>query len=355
MRVGCRLALTVALAVPSLVIVSGQGTDATKILAAAREALGGEQKLAAVKTFVATGRTRQVRGDNLVPIEFEISCELPDKYVRKDEIPAQESGPTSTGFNGEELIQLPPSPPPPPQAARPAATPTPPPSPGGAVVVPGAPAAPAGAKPAASGGLPPDPRKARVAAVKQDFAKLTLGMFATSFSSYPLTFSVAGQAEAPQGRADVIDVKGPGSFALRFFINSETHLPIMVSWTTPVTNVVPSIPGQLPPQNLPPGAVVFQSLAPPPATASKEEQDKYAKEMQDLRKRALMQAKPIENRIYYADYREVGNGVRFPFRLRRAVAGDTVEETNFDGFRINARIDARRFEVVKPPTGLLPQ
>jgi len=29
------------------------------------------------KTFVATGRTRQVRGDNLVPIEFEISVELP--------------------------------------------------------------------------------------------------------------------------------------------------------------------------------------------------------------------------------------------------------------------------------------
>ena len=67
----------------------------------ARRYLGGEKKLSAVKSFVATGRTQQVRGDNLVPIEFEISCELPDKYVRKDEIPAQESGPTSTGFNGD--------------------------------------------------------------------------------------------------------------------------------------------------------------------------------------------------------------------------------------------------------------
>ena len=52
-----------------------------------REALGGEAKLAGVKTFVATGRTRQVR-DNLLPIEFEIVCELPDKFVRKDEIGA---------------------------------------------------------------------------------------------------------------------------------------------------------------------------------------------------------------------------------------------------------------------------
>ena len=76
---------------------------AAGILTAAREALGGENKLAALKTLVATGRTQQVRGNNLVPIEFEISIELPDKYVRKDEIPAQESDPTTVGFNGDEL------------------------------------------------------------------------------------------------------------------------------------------------------------------------------------------------------------------------------------------------------------
>ena len=84
------------------------------MLAAARQALGGEKKLTAVKSFTATGRTRQVRGDNLVPIEFEIFVELPDKYLRKDEIPAQESGPTASGFNGEEWLQDPP----PPRAAR---------------------------------------------------------------------------------------------------------------------------------------------------------------------------------------------------------------------------------------------
>src|SRR5580765_1681226 len=81
--------------------------DPAAILGATREALGGDKRLSAVKTFVATGRTQQVRGDNLVPIEFEIAVELPDKYVRKDEIPAQESGPTTIGFNGDALIQLP--------------------------------------------------------------------------------------------------------------------------------------------------------------------------------------------------------------------------------------------------------
>ena len=60
----------------------GQPVDPTSVLAAAREALGGESRLGAIKTFTITGRTRQVRGNNLVPIEFEINCELPAKFVR---------------------------------------------------------------------------------------------------------------------------------------------------------------------------------------------------------------------------------------------------------------------------------
>jgi hypothetical protein len=347
----------------------GTGRDATAVLAAAREALGGDQKLAAVKAFVVTGRTRQVRGNNLVPIEFEIACELPGKYVRRDEVPAQESDPTVAGFNGDILIQFPrpadppitaaapPKPATPPTAAAPArpATPpitaaappkpaTPPPT----AAAPGAgPATPPTTAPAGPLPTPPDPRKARVATLKQDFVRLTLGMFAASFDSYPVTFTLAGQAEAPQGRADVVDVKGQGTFALRFFINSETHLPIMVSWTNPATNVVLTDPGQPPPVNLAPGAIVVQAPPRPAATAPKEEQDKYVKDVQDLRKKTLAGAKPVESRLYFADYRDIGNGLKFPFRLRRAVAGETIEETNFDAFKINPRIDPRKFESLK--------
>ena len=38
------------------------------------------------------------------------------------------------------------------------------------------------------------------------------------------------------------------------------------------------------------------------------------------------------------------NGLRLPFRIRRAVGADTIEETTFDQFRINPKIDARRFQ-----------
>src|SRR5262245_56056795 len=89
-------------------VVHGQAqTDAMPILAKAREALGGEKKLASIKTIVASGQTRQVRGENLIPIVFEINIELPAKYSRRDETPAVESGYTTSGFSGDDLIQVP--------------------------------------------------------------------------------------------------------------------------------------------------------------------------------------------------------------------------------------------------------
>jgi hypothetical protein len=239
----------------------GQPPDAAQVLAAAREALGGETKLAAVRTFVITGRTRQLRGNNLVPIEFEIDCELPDKFVRTDDFPLQDTDPTTLGFNGEALIQVP--------------------------LVPRAPAAPAargeGPGGGRAGGSP------RFLGVKQDFARLTLGMFAASFAGYPLTFTYAALAEAPEGKADVLDVSGAANFSARFVVQRETHLPVMLMWQVPA------------------------------------------------------QAKPIEHRMYYADFRNV-DGLKLPFRIRRAVGGDTVEETTFDHIKINVKIDARKFE-----------
>jgi hypothetical protein len=315
-----RLFACVLVLIGTTLTLGGQApapADANKILAAAREALGGESRLAAVKTLIATGRTRQVRGENLVPIEFEMLFETPDKFVRKDEIPAQESGPTSQGFNGENLIvEPPPPPPPPPPAGKPA-------------------------------GPPPEAAlRGRVTTIKQDFARLALGLFATSYSAYPLTFSHVGIAEAPQGKADVLEAKGPGNFTVRFFLHSESHLPIMLSWSVPATNVVVTLPGQPPPATLPPGAITVEAPPPPAASASKEEQDKYAMEVAALRKKTIASAKPIENRLYFSDHKEV-DGIRLPFRIRRAIASQTIEETTFDRFRINTKIDPRRFEVRK--------
>src|SRR5262245_42485112 len=193
-------------------VARAQAPSAQSVVAAAREALGGEQRLSAIISFTAAGRTRQLRGNNLVPIEFEINCELPDRFVRKDEIPAQDTDITVSGFSGDTLIQFPPPPvgraggPPaggPPAGGR--AMP-PPPGDGGAA---------RGGDARGRGGPPMNPAQQRLTIVKQDFARLMLGVFATSFSSYPLTFKYAGVGEAPEGKADVLDVTGPAGFSAR--------------------------------------------------------------------------------------------------------------------------------------------
>jgi hypothetical protein len=292
---------------PTLAQTPPPARDPAAILSATRQALGGEKKLSAVKSFTATGRTRQVRGENLVPIEFELFVELPDKYLKKDEIPAQETGVTASGFSGDDLL-IDPMPP---------------------------------------VAMPEPARKARVSTLKQDFARLALGMFAASFPAYPLTFTYVGQAEAPQGKADVLDAKGPDGVTLRYFINSETHLPVMVTWQPPAGRAggpggmpmggrgaaAPAAPGApTAPAPPPPGG----ATAPPPAAAAPP--------------RAGGPPTPPgprpEFRVYFADYRDV-DGMQFPFRLRRATGADTTEETTFDRFKVNAKIDPKKFDVRK--------
>jgi hypothetical protein len=276
----------------------GQTRDAAPVLAAARDALGGDATLQSVKTFVATGRTRQLRGNNLVPIEFEINCELPDKFVRKDEIPAQDTDVTVAGFRGDELIQSP--------SGR-----------GG------------------ERGGPPNAPQQRVAVLKQDFVRLTLGVFATSFPTFPLTFKYAAEAEAPEGKADVLDVTGPANFMARLLVQRDTHLPVMLMWQMPAAGggrgpSAPSSTAGAPPP-VPSGA--------PPAAA------------QGTPPPALQGGPPAapqaEHRLYYADYRPVNGGIKWPFRLRHAVAGTTIEETTFDRITVNVKIDPRKFEAPK--------
>jgi hypothetical protein len=334
---------------------------AQEVLFEARKALGGA-KLAEIKTVVASGNTKRVRGNNLVPIEFQIFIELPDKYLRADEFPAEELDPTSSGFAGDALIQIPPPVTPtmppgmtPPGGAPGAARPMPSGPPAG-----NPPSGERGAPPAGErgamppGGMPPgmmpggrgpmmDPRRARVLSLKQDYARLVLGLLADS-PAYPLTFAYAAEAEAPQGKADVLDAKGDGNFTLRYFINTQTHLPVMVTWTTPPTSVIVTVPGQPAAKTVAPGAVVVEGPPAPAANAPQEEKDKYTKDV--LAVRAKAQATPVEHRLYFADYRDVG-GVKFPFRLRRAIGTETTEETTFDRFRLNTKIDPRKFETVK--------
>ena len=266
---------------------------------------------------MASGRTRRVRGNNLVPIEFQIDLEFPDKYLRRDESPAEETDPTSTGFSGSDLIQLP----------------------------------VASVAPPRAGGAAPTPaqleaqRNARLNTVKQDFVRFALGIFADTFATFPLTFSFAAQAEAPQGKADVLNVtrRGRTDAAVLHQQRDEAarhdQLELAADERHRDDTGTASAPDRCGRRR--------RRRRPCRATRHGDRGRESSTRQGTFRRiRQKAQATPVDNRIYYADYREV-DGVRLPFRLRRSIGTDTTEETTFDRFRLNVAIPAQRFAVQK--------
>ena len=55
-----------------------------------------------------------------------------------------------------------------------------------------------------------------------------------------------------------------------------------------------------------------------------------------------VQAK-VEHRWYFGDYRSV-EALRWPFRIRRSVDGETTEELTFERITVNPSVDPRAFD-----------
>jgi len=317
-------------------MAAAQGRDASQILAGARTALGGD-KLAAVKSVTAVGRTVRANADGTsAENEFELALELPDKYLMRSVIAAMGNMSVyrNTGFNGGQVID---------EIDRP------PNLSGGMIVV----------RMAGPGGAV-DPEKMtaeqkaafdqqRLLANKKDYAKLALGMFAMSPAAYPLELADGGQAESPDGKADVIDVKGEGGFAAKLFIDARTHLPLMLSWMDKEPLTMRMGPGGATMGGG--GARVFQGPgggghAEAAPSMSKDDREKAMADFEAKRKEAEAKLRVVEFRVYYADYKNVG-GVQWPHRIQRSIDGKPTEELVFDTIKVNPKIDAKKFQVAK--------
>lgn len=55
--------------------------------------------------------------------------------------------------------------------------------------------------------------------------------------NFPMTFTYGGQVEAPGGMADGIAGKGPNGFVVHLFIDSKTHIPVMLNYLSGTQNV----------------------------------------------------------------------------------------------------------------------
>ena len=326
-------AIVVVLAAPALAI--GQGEDIAKILADARKALGGE-KLAAVKSLAATGRTQRTRPDGTSSeSEFELVLELPDKFMKREVVMAM--GPTSvyrmTGFNGDGLISEVDTPP---QLST-----------GGAMIR----MMPAGgAMPGQT--LSPEQvaenNKRILTTNKQEFARLALGMFASSFGAYPLEFTYGGVAESADGKAHVIDVRGEAGFTAKLFVDTQTHLPLMLSWMDKEPlQITMGGPGR----GMAAGGGNMQLMMHGGAVGggarpSQAELDKMQKDMEAAMKEAEAKRRTVEYRLFYADYQTFA-GVKLPTRIQRMIDGTPTDELSFDKIQVNAKIDPKKFTPTK--------
>ena len=301
--------------------VLGQGPEASKILANVRQALGGDT-LATLQTLTIVGRSARPGPDGTVEREFEMNVQLPDKFLRRDILMAMSNMSVYrlSGFNGpdgliDEIDQ-------PPQFGH-----------GGARAGHGA---GTGSGAASVDAMTPEQKEARrVAALlanKKEYARLALGLFAAAPAVYPLEFTYAGQAESADGTAHVIDVKGEGEFAARLFVDTKTHLPLMLSWMDkePIVTAADGHGGA----DSHGGGVQSQGghggRVPPEAHAKEAEANRRV----------------VEFRLFYRDHKPVA-GVKLPHSLQSMVDGRVTEELTFDRFLVNQKIDESRFRVSK--------
>ena len=195
------------------------------LLTEARKALGGDDRLKAVKTLQLNGTFRRAAGTNTLEGDVEIFLEPPAKY-RRNETTGVAGGPIAErtevlngtevwdrnsggiGFGGFGGFRG-----------------------GGGRGRPGD-LAGGQARGAATGAQPPqiDPERLREAQRRQrqaEVARLLLTLLMTPEG----TVAWVGTAESPDGSADVVEVTPPQGAASRVFLETGTHMPLMITTT----------------------------------------------------------------------------------------------------------------------------
>ncbi len=195
------------LAIGTTGIVGAEGTDAkaTALLARLRQALGGEAKLTSLKGLTLQADMRRVMpGEGAEPgpeMSGEVTLDFVDakRYLFIDSFsPMPGMPPIAIGsaINGEE------------QWSGPVSAPV-----GGVMI-------------RAEGSNDPGRLRTRL---EKDMTRLSIALLAGS--NVPgVVFTYGGVAESPEGRAEVLDVTGPGGFKGKLFLDEKTARPMMLSY-----------------------------------------------------------------------------------------------------------------------------
>lgn len=316
--------VTIAALLEIPVAARQEDTKAASVIANARKAIGG-RKLDALKSLSVEGAVQRNVGTFQMNADVELLFEMPDKYMRVD---TPQGGMVSVGatmgFNGDRPLKA---------AAAPGI------GPGGAMMIR---MGPAGAMPGPTEKPTPEQQqqidRAVVRSSRQELSRLMLGWFGAAHPSLNARYTYAGEAESPDGKAYVIDVKNADGFEARLFVDQQTNLPLMVTYRGTQGRVVTAGGPRLG------GGGGGAQGQPQTREISDEERKKLTedaeRQAEDLRKQPPAM---VDYTLYFDDWREV-DGIKFPHRLRRAAAGATTEEWSVNKVRVNPKIDPKKFE-----------
>jgi hypothetical protein len=322
------LAAAIAFARP-VAFVAQEAGKAADILAMARKAIA-DKKLESLKTFtVQSGMQRNI-GNMTVNSDIEILVELPDKFLKTETSSGGGmvmAGAGVSGFNGDRLLQ---------KAGAGG-------FPGGGMIfrVGGAP----GPVPVANSEKPTPEQleqlnQAMLRSARTDASRLMLGWFAMAHPSINAQYTYLGEAESPDGRAYVIEVKSGDSFDARLFIDEQTNLPLMVTYRAPQPRMVQAGAGQ---QTAGGGGHVVTQTAQRPAS-DEERKNAMADAQKQMREPQRLPPVMADYTLFFEDWRDA-EGMKFPFRIRRAMGRDTTEEWTVSKIKVNPKIDPKKFAV----------
>jgi hypothetical protein len=305
--------------------VAQEDKKAIEVLAAARKAIGGK-KLDSLKSLSIQAAMQRNAGNFQMNSDLELLLELPDKYMRSESSSNPMVNMTNTlGFNGDRPLK----------SNAPAGI-----APGGGMVI--RMGGPAGGS--VGSGEKPTPEQQQqidrqmVRASRSEISRLMLGWFGMTHPAVSAQYTYAGEAESPDGKAHVIDVKNADGFAARLFIDVKTQLPLMVTYQGPQPRIV-TAGGPRPASG---GAQATPQAQARPVT--EEDRKKLAVEAEkQMREMERQPPAMVEYTLYFDDWRDEG-GIQFPHALRRALAGATTEEWTVNKVKVNPTIDPKKFE-----------
>ncbi len=268
---------------------------AQQLLGQARQAAGIDAAAKDVATFAAKASVKTVSPQINMEIAADTDVELivPDKFRKTQSISiAGQSLEVTTGVNGDTMLY----------------------DDGGR-------AAALGVDPT-KGPLADDMRKQ----LKGEAFRLQMLYLLTLPRGLAFTASYAGEAEAPDGKADVVDVKGPESFLLRIFLDKQTHRLLMASYTVEAPDMQP---GQI------------QEITKKAMTDNPGNQGAAAKAVSEAIAKMPRKSKTVQMR--FSDYKKV-NGVLFPHHMNVESEGQGQEDWTFSSFKLNPPLKPEKFE-----------